>query len=125
MQRQTNGWYAQGGCEDAVAALFDHVCEQLRLLSISFMRCLLVVEGSDAFLKRTWSRAEVLYEMAENAGIALKLLTSDGSSKSEARHSTSACAVDQTAFDLLTLHYRFAIRHAGIIHLLCKLAFHV
>lgn len=63
---------------DAVTALVEHVCEQLQLLSASFERCLLVVEGSPAFLAQTWARAEVLYVAAERADILLKLLTSSG-----------------------------------------------
>ena len=69
---------------DAVTALVEHVCEQLQLLSASFERCLLVVEGSPAFLAQTWARAEVLYVAAERADILLKLLTSSGPAKTEA-----------------------------------------
>ena len=76
--------HLQGSAADAAAALIERADEQVQLLSASFGRCIMVVEGSPAFVARVWAHAEALYTAAERAGVALKLTTSSGPAKSEA-----------------------------------------
>lgn len=86
--------HLQGSAADAAAALIERAYEQVQLLSASFARCIMVVEGSPAFVARVWAHAEALYTAAERAGVALKLTTSSGPAKSEACHAqTLPCAV--------------------------------
>lgn len=76
--------HSQGSAADAAAALIERAYEQVQLLSASFARCIMVVEGSPAFVARVWAHAEALYTAAERLGVALKLTTSSGPAKSEA-----------------------------------------